>query len=172
MPIVISNCIFHLVNVIIIDVTHQLQPILDHIIVDCKYVVSASRFDLSALTLSVTLVFVFAFGVVDTLDLPSLLHCYIRSEVCFINADYQHILANQLSHDASQPDAPIVVEWIPVPGNRAVILNMSEQVLDLEYHANSVIAWYFKVRYLHFANVLFDLLNGQCMLAISLDTLA
>ena len=109
MVIVIANCIFALVKVIIINVIHQLQPILNHIIVDCKYVVSASRFDLSALTLSVTLAFVFAFGVVDTLDLPSLLHCYIRSEVCFINADYQHILAYQLSHDASEPDASIVV---------------------------------------------------------------
>ena len=77
MIIVIANCIFALVKVIIINVIHQLQPILNHIIVDCKYVVSASRFDLSALTLSVTLAFVFAFGVVDTLDLPSLLHCNV-----------------------------------------------------------------------------------------------
>ena len=161
-----------LLNVIIIDVIHQLQPILNHIIVDSKYVVSASRFKLSALTLSVTLTFVFAFGVVDTLDLPSLLHCYIRSKVCFIYTDYQHILANQLSHDASEPDASIVVEWIFVPGNRAVILDMSEQELLLKYHAYSVLAWHFQVRYLLLAYVLSDLLNGQCMQPISLDALA
>ena len=77
MAIVIANCILTLVNVVIINVINQLQPMLNHIIVECKYVFSASRFELSALTLSVTLTFVFAFGVVDTLDLPSLLHCNV-----------------------------------------------------------------------------------------------
>jgi hypothetical protein len=87
----------------------QLQPIVDHLIINCKNVRLLALMLSNAFHTNVTLNLVLTLGISDGFDLPAFVLRVVRSEMRFVDTHNQHVLTYQLRQNPCQPDAAVVV---------------------------------------------------------------